>query len=205
MNFPKWLAPVWKLRSLIREAVLMPGNPPHGDLADDLGSLLCFLIDNDLITSMNLIVRQNAILKHKPTRTPTFAVVDPLIEYTTNTIANDIVDLDVNRRLPSGGMACNHLSSKNTPLAKTSSIATTKTPIMSMIGNSNGGIGSGGKRERRGGWGNMKVRHRIGGLLRRGVIGESRDTAERMHREGIEKKRKEKKREERKWGVGADG
>lgn len=195
MNFPKWLAPERDLMSLIRESVLMPRNPPHRHLADDLGPLLCFLIDDDLITSMNLIVWQNAILKHKPTWAPTFAVVHPLVEYTTDTVPNNIIDLDINRRLPGRGMSSNHLSSKNTSLAKTSSIAITKTPIMAMIGNSNRRIRSGGNRESRRGRGNMEVRHRIRRLFRRGVVRDSRDAAERMHRELKRKKKKKNQRE----------
>ena len=186
MNFPKRLAPEWELGGMIREPILMSRNPPHWHLANHLRSLLCFLIDNDLIRSMNLIVGQNAILKHKPAWTPTFPVVHPLIEYTTNTIPNNIVDLNVNRRLPKGGMPCNHLSSKNTPVAKPSRIATTKTPIMR---NPNRRIRSGSDRNRRRSRWNMKVGHRIRRFLGRRVIRDSRDTAERMHRENFQTER----------------
>lgn len=90
MDFPKRLS---SMVSGIRIAVAR--DPSHGFFADNLGALLGFVIDDDLIGTVNLIVRKHTVLKDKPSRSPSFAVIDPLVEYPGDSISNQVIDLDI--------------------------------------------------------------------------------------------------------------
>lgn len=73
-------------------------DPAERLISDDLGTFLCFLIDQDLIRTVDLIIRKNTVLKNKPPRSPTLAIVDPLIKNSGDSIADDVVDPHLTKR-----------------------------------------------------------------------------------------------------------
>ncbi|KAF7829867.1 Oxysterol-binding protein-related protein 1C [Senna tora] len=80
---------------MIRRGIVGARDPSHGFFADNLGPLLGFVIDNDLIGPVNFIVRHNTILKHEPSRPPAFAVIDPFVKYPRDSVPNQVINLHV--------------------------------------------------------------------------------------------------------------
>ena len=97
MNFAEGLARKILLR---KRGATTPGNPSQGFLADDLGTFLGLLVNDDLIGSMNLIVRQNAVQQHEPPWPPSFPVIHPLVQYPRDPVPYYVIDLHVHRLLP---------------------------------------------------------------------------------------------------------
>ena len=94
MNFAEGLSPVMEvLMKGVR--ILVARNPSHGYFTDNLRPLLSFLINDDPIRSMNLIVGEHTILKNEPPRSPSFAVIDPLMQNPRDSVPNQVIDLHV--------------------------------------------------------------------------------------------------------------
>lgn len=62
-------------------------------VADEFGASDGILIEMDLVRSVDLVIRENAVLQHKPARSPAFTVIDPFVENPRDSIADDFVDL----------------------------------------------------------------------------------------------------------------
>lgn len=120
--------------------------------ANDFGSLLGFGVDDDLVGTVNFVVRENTVLENEPATAPSFSVVNPLVKNSGDSVPDEVVDPDVDGgRREGGGVG--------------------SVGVGGVVGVAGGGIGSGG-----GGGGER--RHEDGGDGRRGVIG---DAAEGMH------------------------
>lgn len=139
-------------------------DPSNRFITDNFGAFFSFMINDDLIRSVNLVVRENTILKNKPSRSPSFTVIHPLIQYTGDSISDEVVDLQINnhRRL--------------FPLT---------TVTVAVIMNRNRRIGSNSD-----GWrwwrrhGEVRERRRRW-FHRWSLVGDSGDAAERMHVDGM--------------------
>lgn len=134
-------------------------DPSNRFIADNFGAFFSFMINDNFIRSMNLVVRENSILKNKPSRSPSFTVIHPFIQYTGDSISDEVVDLQINnhRRL--------------FPLT---------TVAMAVTMNRSRRIGSNSDRwwwRRRHG----EVSERRRRFHRRSLVGNSGDAAERMH------------------------
>lgn len=92
MDFTKGLS----LKGTVRFAVAR--DDTHGFIADDLGSLLGFRVDDDLIGTVNFVVRENTVLEHEPPWPPSFTVVHPLMQYPRDSVPDEVVDPNVHRR-----------------------------------------------------------------------------------------------------------
>jgi len=150
MDFPKRLAYV--LRGI---GIAVASDPAHGFFADDHGAFLGFWIHDDLIRSVNLVVGENAVLEHEPSRSPSFPVIHPLVQYSGDSVPDEVIDLHVHHRL--------------LPLAPAVAVP------RSQIGSHGGGGGGGGERR------HGEVRER--GFHWRGLVGNGGHAAERMHEE----------------------
>lgn len=78
----------------VRLAAPAAADALDGFLADDLGSLLGFLADDDLAGAVDLEVREDAVLEDEPPGAPPLAVVHPLVEDAGDAAADDVVELD---------------------------------------------------------------------------------------------------------------
>ena len=67
-------------------------DPSERFFANYFTTFLSFLIDDDLIGAMDLVIGENAILKKEPPRTPSLAVVDPLVQNAGDSVAHNVVD-----------------------------------------------------------------------------------------------------------------
>lgn len=158
---------------LIGIRIAVACDPPHGYFADNLGAFLGFRIHNDLIRSVNLVVREDAVLKYEPSRSPSFAVIDPFVQYPGDSVPDEVVDLHV------------HHHRRLLPLAQSSVLAiahgamTVAVAVVVRIG-SNGGV-----RKRRRHGGEVRKRSRRG-FDRGSLVGNGGDAAERMHEENGE-------------------
>lgn len=74
MNFSNRPALTWSINAGLTKY------PFHGILSNDHISFLAFRINNDLIMTMDFVIRQNTIFQNKPSRTPTSTIIDPLIQ-----------------------------------------------------------------------------------------------------------------------------
>lgn len=91
MDFTKRFSP-----ELIRKGrIAVASDPPHGFFADNLGAFLGFWIHDDLIRSVNLVVGENTVLENEPARSPSLAVVDPLVKYPGDSVPDEVVDLHI--------------------------------------------------------------------------------------------------------------
>lgn len=156
MDFPKRLSYVLRVIG-----ITVASDPAHGFFADDHGALLGFLIHDDLIRSVNLVVGENAVLEHEPSRSPSFPVIHPLVQYSGDSVPDEVVDLHVHHRL--------------LPLAPAVAVAVLVAVTRSRIGSHGGGGGGGGERR------HGEVRER--GFHWRGLVGNGGHAAERMHEE----------------------
>lgn len=160
MDFTKGLSTV-----LIGMRIAIAIDPPNRFFTDNLRTFLSFMVNDDFIRTVNFIVGENAILKNKPSRSPSFSVIHPFIQYPGDSISDKIINLHIEnhrRRLP----------------------LTTDTLALAMSRNR---VGSNCYHRWR--WwerwhGEVRKRRRRG-FHRRGLIGDSRYTAERMHVAGI--------------------
>lgn len=149
MDFPKRLSHV-----LAGIGIAVASDPAHGFFADNHGAFLGFGIHDDLIRSVNLIVGENTVLEYKPSRSPSFAVIHPFVQYSGDSVANEVVDLHVHGLLP-----------------LTAAVAVLVAVPRSRIG-SHGGGGGGERRHR-------EVGER--GFHWRCLVGNGGHAAERMH------------------------
>lgn len=136
-------------------------NHARGFVADHFRSLLGFGVDDDLVGTVNLVVGENAVLEHEPSRSPSFPVIHPLVQYSGDSVPDEVVDLHVHHRL--------------LPLAPAVAVAVLVAVTRSRIGSHGGGGGGGGERR------HGEVRER--GFYRRGLVGNGGHAAERMHEE----------------------
>ena len=137
-------------------------DPSNRFIANNFGAFFSFMINDNFIRSMNLVVRENSILKNKPSRSPSFPVIHPFIQYTGDSISDEVVDLQIN----------NH--------RRLFSLATV---AMAVTMNRCRWIGSNGDRwwwRRRHG----EVRERRG-FHRWSLVGDGGYAAERMHVDGV--------------------
>lgn len=74
------------------------GDAAEGVLTDDLTAFLGLLVDDDLIRSVDLVIGEDTILKEEPPRSPSLAVVDPLVQNPRYSIPHNVVH--PNRRSP---------------------------------------------------------------------------------------------------------
>lgn len=149
MDFPKRLSYVLRVIG-----ITVASDPAHGFFADDHGALLGFLIHDDLIRSVNLVVGENAVLEHEPARPPSLPVVHPLVQNPRDSVPDEVVDSDIHRRRRSEARA-----------AALAAVGEAEVEL--------GGTG-GGVRSRGGGGGE---RGHGGG----GIVGDGGDAAEGMH------------------------
>lgn len=128
----------------------------RGFLANDLRSLLGFGVYDDLVGSMNLVIGKDAILKHEPARSPSFAIVHPLVQNPGDSVPDEVFDPDVH----SGG------NRQGVCTAAFTAVGEGVEGLSSSV--SRVGSGCGGDR------GHVESD-------RRGVVGDYGDTAEGMH------------------------
>lgn len=165
MDFPKGLSAV-----LIWIAIAAASDHPRGFFADNLGAFLGFVINDDLIGTVNLVVGEDAVLEDEPSRSPSFAVIDPLVEYPGDSVPDEVVDLHV------------HHHRRLLPLARpTAVLAVVDAVAVAVAGSRIRSNGSGGGGRRHGEVGERSGRRfHWGGLVRNGG-----DAAERMHVAGM--------------------
>jgi len=128
----------------------------RGFLANDLRSHLGFGVYDDLVGSVNLVVREDAVLKHEPARSPSFPVVHPLVQNPGDSVPHEVFDPDVHDGRHGRGV-------------RAAAFAAVGDGEEGLSG-SGSGVGSGGGGDRGHGEGD-----------RRGVVGDDGDTAEGMH------------------------
>lgn len=156
MDFTKGLSTI-----LIGIRIAIAIDPPNRFVTDNLRTFLRFVVNDNFVRTVNFIVGENAILKNKPSRSPSFPVIHPLIQYPGDSIPDEIINLHIEnhrRRLP----------------------LTPDTLAQTMSRNR---VGSNSQHRRR--WwrrnhGEIRKRRRRG-FHRRSLIGDSGYTAERMH------------------------
>lgn len=125
---------------------------------------------------MNLVVRENTVLKHEPSRPPSFTVIHPLVEYSGDSVSDKVVDLHVHhhhrrRRL----LSLTH----QTPVLHGEVAAVAVAVARNRIGSNGDGGGGGGGRRRHGGG---EVREMsVRGFDWRRLVGNRGDAAEWMH------------------------
>lgn len=149
----------------------------HGFITDDLGSFLCFGIDDDLVGSVNLIIGENAILKHEPPWPPSFAVVHPLLQYPRDSVPYKVVDPHVNR---GRGRQLLLLLTRTAAFTAVGDAVIDVAVAVALAGGSGNRIRSPGGGERRHGEAGERTGGRRG-FDRRSVIGDGGYAAERMH------------------------
>ena len=72
------------------------GNPLVRILSDNFKSLDTLRINHNLIGSMNLIIRNDTVLQHKPSRPPSFAIIHPLVQHSTYPVPHEnIIDFRI--------------------------------------------------------------------------------------------------------------
>lgn len=62
-----------------------------GLIANNFGSLFNVTIKNELIGTVNFIIRENTVMEDEPPRSPSTTVVNPLIQDTRYSITNNII------------------------------------------------------------------------------------------------------------------
>ncbi|KAJ1386599.1 hypothetical protein SESBI_40649 [Sesbania bispinosa] len=67
------------------------GDAAEGLFADDFGLGFDFTIEDEFIRSVNLVIRENAVVEDEPARAPTTAIVHPLVEDAGDTVSDDVV------------------------------------------------------------------------------------------------------------------
>lgn len=86
MNLPN------RLTTVMSPTIPATRHPASRHLTDDLRSLLSDPINLNAIRAMDLIVRKHTILKNKPARTPSLAIVDPLVKDPGDPITDDVFE-----------------------------------------------------------------------------------------------------------------
>jgi len=125
-------------------------------LANDLRSLLGFGVYDDLVGSMNLVVGEDTVLKHEPARSPSFAIVHPLVQNPGDSVPHKVFDPDIHH-------------GRNRQGVRAAAFATVGDRVKGLSWPVSG-VGSGCGRDR----------GHVEGDRRR-VVGDDGDTAERMH------------------------
>lgn len=164
MDFTEGLSTV-----LIGMRIAITIDPSNRFIADYLRTFFSFVINDDFIRSVNLVIGEYAILKNEPSRSPSFTVIHPLIQYPGDSISDEVVDL--------------HINNHRRQLFPLTTVAVTVAMTRSRIG-SNGGD----RWWRRRRHGEVRERRRRG-FYRRGLVGNSGDAAERMHVKWLELRR----------------
>lgn len=98
MDFPEWLA-----AELVSGVTVIPGDHTSGLISDHFRSFLSLTANKDLIRSMDFVIRKHSVLQNEPSRSPSFPIVHPFIQYPSNRIPGDIVNLNIHRRFPRRG------------------------------------------------------------------------------------------------------
>lgn len=163
MNFTEGFA-VKELLWRERGPILLPRDPPDGFIADDLRSLLGLPVHHDLIGSMNLVVRQNAVLQHEPPRPPPLPVIHPLVQYPRDPVPHYVSDPHLHRLLP----------------RRMSRRRLAQPPVLDVVLDVHVVVGGPGYLIGSGWRGRRQRRHVV---ERRGVVGHGGHAAEGMHTE----------------------
>jgi len=71
--------------------MVVASDATKGLITNNFGSFLNVTIKNELIGTMNFIIRENTVVEDKPPGSPSTTVVNPLIQDTRDSITNNVI------------------------------------------------------------------------------------------------------------------